>query len=598
MNDPSQRGDQPGCPDSFATWIRRELRRQRALIAVATLAALAAASLATIASWLMVPIGALLFPGTAASGAPDGPGAFLSALFGQLVGAVTPLRLVLVLIGTYGAKNVAEYVARLSTDQLALRTERRLRQSVWRAIWAGPERTSRPEGRGPLAHALLADAYEAASGLALSPTRLVGDPLTAFGFLVTMFWISPVLALVLLGIVPAGVWVTRRGLKSIAARADERSRARVHLGARLGELLRFSPVVRAHGAHAWAAAQGDVPECAAYRAATAWTRRMRAIPSGVEIMAASAGALVIWMGMQQIGARTIAGPEFLAFLTALFLLLPVVKRLAALGGELRTARAAWERLLSHADRKNERSMAGDLTRARRSAPTIRLRGVSVRGWGNTTPLRSVSLDIPAGAFVAVVGPTGAGKSLLLEVIAGLLPPGEGYVAWDDEVASAPDVQPEPLPVGYVPQEGWMVGGTVSENLALGRGFPREAMEAALRDVSLVLPRGIDTRVGEDGAPLSGGERQRLALARAMLGEPQLLVLDEPTSAVDASVERAVVARLVSRKGRATIIVATHRSALIECADIVVSMRRGTVASVRTTGERTAAPAAHRREVAL
>jgi len=573
---------------SLAGWSRRELSREPVLAGGATAAAVLAAVLATVAAWLMVPAGMMLFPGSHSSVLPGGPGASLAALFERVLGALTPVRLVVGLVGTYAAKNLAEYVAQLSTDVLALRAERRIRELAWRAVWYGSRPESRLDPRNAVAHALMLDPREAASGLALGPTRIVGDPLTALGYLFTMFWISPALGLVLLAAVPVGIWLTRRGLGSISTWADARAQARIRLGARLGELVRFGSVIRAHNARRWAVSESRVSEGEAYRAAAAWSGRTRALPSVAEIIGASVGALVIWMGLRQIGSGSVTGPEFLAFLTAFFLLLPVIKRLAALGGDVRTACAAWNRLANLALHQDHRGAIAARVRNRGSPPDIRVRALSMEGGDGVGPLESVDLDVPAGALAVIVGPTGAGKSLLLDALAGQMLPREGSVWWDEELVLSPTAYAESLPVGYLPQEGWAVAGTVADNLSLGRGFPRETMEAVLREVSLAFPEGIDTRLGDEGAPLSGGERQRLALARALLGDPPLLVLDEPTSALDERTERQIISHLVERKGRSTIVVAAHRRSFIEQADVVVSMRRGRIVSVDLRGPRFAA----------
>jgi len=578
MGDAASLSDFSSPPPLASAWIHRELDEERGLLAGAALAAVVAAALAMVGAWLMVPIGAMLFPASAPSLALGGLGRIVVNALNGLFGVLTPARLAFVLIGTYVGKNFAEYAARLCTDILALRTEWRVRRSVWRAFWQRPLAPSRLERQNPLAHSLLVDAAEAASGLALGPTRLIGDPLTAVGYLVTMMWVSPMLTLILLVAAPPGLWVTRRGLRAVSFHAKGRAEGRVRLGARLGELVWLGPVVRAHDARFWAISEAEVQEAETYRAAAAWTKRVRAVPSVAEALGAGVGALVIWMGMRQISSGLVAGPEFLAFLTALFLLLPVIKRLAGLGGEVRTALAAWERLIALAYRPEDGRIARVAILNRTKAPDIRLRGVTVLGGSGRTPLRNIHLDIAAGSLIVVVGPTGAGKSLLLEVLTGFVGPESGEMQWNGRVILSPTVRPEALPVGYVPQEGWAVEGTVADNLALGRSVSPEAMSAALRAAALVLPQAA--RLGERGAPLSGGERQRLALARALVTNPPFLVLDEPTSALDADTERIIVENLAARKRKSTIVVATHRPAFIWHADAVVTMREGRITSVR------------------
>ena len=571
--------------------VRPEVREEGGVLLLATLLAAVSAALAMVGAWLMVPLGALLFPGSTST-TTSAP-AFAGHLLAMFGGTLAPGIVVLAMAGTYLAKNAAEYGARLAADVAAFRTESRLRSRAWRALWSGPAVTARPERQEQVAHAVMVDAAEAANAVALGPLRLVGDPLTALGYLATMLWISPQLALVLVIVAPVGGWLARRGLGSIARRADDRARARIALGGRLSELVGLAPAIRAHHAEAWASAELAREDRRARDAALAWARRIRVAPQAAEAVAALAGALVIWIGLREIGLGRLSGPEFLTFLTALFLLLPAIKRLAALGGDLRTALAAWGRLASRANVPAARGESGVAVRDR--APAVSLRGVSlasrgvslasrgvslasrgvtVAGRDGDRPLRVAHLDIPAGGLTVVVGPTGAGKSLLLELIAGLIVPERGEIVWDDGTSGHAASPMDGHGIGYVPQEGWAVRGTVAENVALGRDLGRDRIDAALRAACLDLPDGPATVLGDGGAPLSGGERQRIALARALAGDPPLVVLDEPTAALDERTEEAVLHGILARRGAATIVVATHRRAFVRHADLIVAVRGG------------------------
>jgi ATP-binding cassette, subfamily C, bacterial len=199
-------------------------------------------------------------------------------------------------------------------------------------------------------------------------------------------------------------------------------------------------------------------------------------------------------------------------------------------------------------------------------------------------LSGVDLDIPAGSTVAIVGPSGAGKSTLADVLLGLVPPAEGEV-----VVSGAPLTPGPVlqawreRVAYVPQETFLFPGTIAENLRWAVPGARDdelagALRMAAADrVVAGLPDGIHTVVGDRGVRLSGGERQRIALARALLRRPELLVLDEATSNLDTEHERAVLSAVARLRGRLTIVVITHRLSTVRDADRVVVLDRGRVA---------------------
>jgi ATP-binding cassette subfamily B protein/subfamily B ATP-binding cassette protein MsbA len=197
-------------------------------------------------------------------------------------------------------------------------------------------------------------------------------------------------------------------------------------------------------------------------------------------------------------------------------------------------------------------------------------------------LHEVSIEVKAGEMLAVVGPTGAGKSTLVSLVPRLADPWRGRV-----VVGGRDVRGERIAdvrgrVSVVLQEAFILPISVAENIAYGRpGATREevvrAAEAARADEFIRrLPRGYDTVVGERGATLSGGERQRIAIARAMLKDAPILILDEPTASLDAETEAAVMGALAElMKGRTSIVIA-HRLSTVRRADAVVVMEGGRV----------------------
>lgn len=219
---------------------------------------------------------------------------------------------------------------------------------------------------------------------------------------------------------------------------------------------------------------------------------------------------------------------------------------------------------------------------------VGLSNVSVEE-GEQTILFQVNLEIKAGTFVAVVGPTGAGKTTLLDCILGLRRPSSGRALLDgyllDELPSAVWRKG----IGYLGQDPVLFNASVADNMRWIMPMStddelRAAFKKASADFVERLPDGIQTRVGDHGSHLSGGERQRLALARALLGNPRLLVLDEATSALDVATEESVVASIRSLKGEVTIIAITHRPALLSAADFILEMENGSVKSFAPAGQ--------------
>ena len=214
---------------------------------------------------------------------------------------------------------------------------------------------------------------------------------------------------------------------------------------------------------------------------------------------------------------------------------------------------------------------------------IRVDGVTVRPDPERPPaLDGISVRVPARATTALLGPSGAGKTTLADLLAGLTAPDEGSVFVDDVPLDRATRAAWRRAVSYVPQEVPMVPGTLRQNLLLDGGQHDEAAlwraldTAAVGDLVRGLPLGLETLVGEHGLGLSGGERQRLALARALLRRPALLVLDEATNALDAGAVAAIRASLEALRGQITIVLIGHEAWVGDAADHVIRLDGGRV----------------------
>ncbi len=196
-------------------------------------------------------------------------------------------------------------------------------------------------------------------------------------------------------------------------------------------------------------------------------------------------------------------------------------------------------------------------------------------------LDGVSFDIPKNSSVAFIGPTGAGKTTLADVIMGLLSPVSGQIAVDDRDISE-DIKAWHRTIGYIPQDIYLVDGTVRENVAFGI-HPGEVSDdeiwEALRKAQAdgfvrEMPEGLMSKVGPDGVQLSGGQKQRIGIARALLRKPEVLILDEATSALDNDTESAVMEAINTLSGTKTLIIIAHRLSSIEGCDAVYEIKEG------------------------
>lgn len=220
-------------------------------------------------------------------------------------------------------------------------------------------------------------------------------------------------------------------------------------------------------------------------------------------------------------------------------------------------------------------------------PSIHVRDASVTFPGATSPaIRHVSVDVPTGSSLALVGSTGAGKSTLTDVILGILQPDSGDIAISG-MTPRDAISTWPGAIAYVPQDVSLFAGTVRENVTLGlpseavsdervwEALTRAHLAGFLRDTR----EGLETVVGESGIRLSGGQRQRLGVARALYTRPRLLVLDEATSALDAETEAAVTTMLRELEGHVTTVTVAHRLATIRHCDSVMLLESGRVVAL-------------------
>ena len=234
----------------------------------------------------------------------------------------------------------------------------------------------------------------------------------------------------------------------------------------------------------------------------------------------------------------------------------------------------------------------NLTRSRLSRPhlsgAVEFKNVSYTFPGASSPMiRNLSLKIPAGQKVAIVGRMGSGKSTMSRLISGLIEPSEGSVLIDGVDLRQIDKSDVRRNVGVMLQETWLFSGTVKENLQMGFYEYDDAHVLNIAKISGVddfvasHPQGYDMELRERGEGLSGGQRQSINLARALLHDPNLLVLDEPTSSMDTATEKSVIGRLKAWAGVRTLVMVTHRNTLLELADRVLVIDQGAVVTDTT-----------------
>jgi ABC-type multidrug transport system fused ATPase/permease subunit len=215
-------------------------------------------------------------------------------------------------------------------------------------------------------------------------------------------------------------------------------------------------------------------------------------------------------------------------------------------------------------------------------PVIAAHHVSYTYRDGRPALHDINLCVPAGEITAILGANGAGKSTLLSLLIRLDDPSSGIITFNGTNVKHYDLDQLRGRVAFVPQDVWLSDGTLLDNIAYGLpGATRDQVIAA-GSMALVdefvnrLPRGWDTPIGEGGAALSGGQRRRVALARAVLRDASVLVLDEPTTSLDAEAERLVIAAVGAAAAGKTTVLVTHKPELASMAAHTVALADGSV----------------------
>ncbi|MGW4850030.1 thiol reductant ABC exporter subunit CydD [Streptomyces sp. NPDC004288] len=397
-------------------------------------------------------------------------------------------------------------------------------------------------------------------------------PVAVLARIVTEDWVSAAIIVVTLPLIPIFMiligWYTQ-------ARMDRQWKLLSRLSGHFLDVVAGLPTLKIFG-RAKAQAESIRAITSEYRQATMRTLRIAFISSfALELLATLSVALVA----VTIGMRLVHGElDLYTGLVILILAPEAYLPLRQVGAQYHAAAeglAAAEEIFEVLEEPVRDGGTGAVPESVR----LELDGVTVRHAGRAEPsLDAASLTVEPGETVALVGPSGVGKSTLLDVVLGFAVPDEGgSVRVGGADLATLDLEEWRSRIAWVPQRPYLFAGTVAENVRLARpDAPDEAVRSALRDAGAdgfvaALPQGLDTPLGEDGAGLSAGQRQRLALARAFLADRPLLLLDEPTAALDGETEAGIVEAVRRLAAGRTVLLVVHRPALLAVADRVVAL---------------------------
>ena len=303
----------------------------------------------------------------------------------------------------------------------------------------------------------------------------------------------------------------------------------------------------------------------------------------IEITSVSATLAVIAFQVRRGISPEVLLPELSAFVMAAVKLLPSTNKIATTINAVSYFTNSLNKVVENLgiiSGTEQTELADDSAERMPFESCIEFRDITFRYPNtDTDTLEDASLTIPQGACIGIVGPSGAGKTTAVDVMIGLLTPQKGQTLLDG-VDIRTNYAGWLAHIGYIPQMIFMLDDTIRANVAFGIGEDEQSEEriwqsledAQLADFVRTLPQGLDTRIGERGIRLSGGQRQRIGIARALYGNPDILIFDEATSSLDNDTEKAIMRSILRLKGKKTMIIIAHRLTTIETCDAVYEVR--------------------------
>jgi ABC-type multidrug transport system fused ATPase/permease subunit len=493
-----------------------------------------------------------------------------------------------VLIAIFGA--VASYIANYHTTSVGQWVANDLRIRTYHHLQQLSLRYYDTHQTGSLLSTITSD-VQTIQGFASSDTLgILVDLLTIVGMLFIMFWLNWDFTLIAVAVTPFMLLLVSRFKKAVKKATHEVRKEQSRIVSVVEQGLQFMRVVKAFG-------RQDLAESSLAEASLATVeaslkaRRVKALLSPiVSVTVSLCMAIVIWRGSALILAGAMTAGALTVFLSYLTKFFKPVQDLAKMTNSIAQAAVGVERVRGILEADTVIPESPSARNPEKLKGEIEFEHVAFSYDSDSPVLKDVNFHIQPGQMVGVVGPTGDGKSTIVSLIPRFYDPtaGEGKVDGVD----IRDYKFHELrdQIGYVLQEAVLFEGTVRDNIAYGRrGVTHEEILAAAKlanadEFISRLPHGYDTLVGERGETLSGGQRQRIGIARAVIRDNPILILDEPTAALDTESERLVIEALERlMKGRTAITIA-HRLSTIRDADKIIVLKEGVVAEQGTHDE--------------
>jgi ATP-binding cassette, subfamily B, bacterial MsbA len=499
---------------------------------------------------------------------------------------VSAWRLPLLLLLAFLGKGLTEYIATVASQWVSNKAVADLRQQVFVHQMDLPLSVHQSEPPGRMLSRILNDIPQVGQALSTAWIIVIRDTLVIIGLVGYLFYSAWELTLLIIGVAPVVAWIVR----AASSRLRHSNRDMQEINGQLTGMVDASLLgvreIKIFGARDYEASRFHVVADRLRKETMRAVRISSVNVPLVQVLAAAAVSGVIYVATSLSANDRLTPGEFIGFVTAMSMLFEPIRRLTNVNATIQSGLAGAQSIFELIDTPPEpelpagpcESLPAEQALGQICFEHVRFRYPGQKDWA----VDDLTLEIPAGQTVALVGSSGSGKTSVASLLARFFNPEEGRILVDGVAIDALPLSQWREQIAFVGQQVVLFDDSVAANIAYGRpDIAREQIEQAARAAHALefverLPQGLDTPIGENGARLSGGQRQRIAIARAFLKNAPVLILDEATSALDTESERQVQAALGQlARGRSTLVIA-HRLSTIEAADKIVVMDKGRI----------------------
>jgi ATP-binding cassette, subfamily B, bacterial MsbA len=485
-------------------------------------------------------------------------------------------------------KGFCDYMGNYLVSYAGYASVTRLRNAVFDKVLKQGAEFFEAHSTGQLMSSIMNDVDKVQVATSQILADLLRQFFSALFLLYVLFSRDPWLALICLVVVPAVMLPTMRMGKRIRRTSRNTQERQADINQILQETLSGHMVVKAFTAEAYESRRFQEASGRLFRTNVRYVLQQGLSSPVVDFCAAlTIVGLLHYARLQIKGGGNFTVGTFTGFLTALLMLLEPLKRLVGIYNIFQQALGASQKVFEYLDHRESIADTPGALRLAGFTQAIEFENVGFHYPGSPDGFRfqGLNLEVKAGEVVALVGPSGGGKTTIANLVPRFYDPSSGSVKIDGRDVRSVSLESLRDQIGLVAQDTFLFNDTIANNIAYGREVPLEAIRAAAKtalanDFIELMPEGYQTVIGDRGVKLSGGQRQRLSIARALLKNAPILILDEATSHLDTESEMLVQKALANLMEHRTVIVIAHRLSTIRRADKIVVLEKG---QIRETG---------------